>query len=153
MEIERIEYLRRSGRKKGKKKGVLWCGIDSDNEDGVVVGFSLCHSIDEFDYVNGQRKPGFGLEIAKDRADKWRFHSEYFVQKSYSEEELEIGLQNGGITLYINPNPSTIVEIPPSVIDRLAEFLVRCKKYYKDKEFPDWCESVLKGLSLNLKVL
>jgi hypothetical protein len=31
-------------------EGHFYAGsVDSDNENGVIVGFSLCHSIDEFD--------------------------------------------------------------------------------------------------------
>lgn len=148
MEVERIEYLRKSNRKQGKKKGVLWCGIDPDNADGVLVGFSLCHSIDEFDVkIRGkyrERVPGFGLSVAKERGDKWRFHSAYFVQNSYTEYELNVFDLDLPV-LYENPDPATIVEIPPSIEDRLRTFLVRCKKYYKDKMFPEWCEAILQN--------
>lgn len=162
METERIEYLRKNGRKHGKKKGVLWCGIDPDNEDGVLVGFSLCHAIDDFDVISKgsnidrygnvkiitERVPGFGLNVARERGDKWRFHSAFFVQNSHNEEELEAAEDYEipfELVSYENPDPANIVEIPPSIIDRLRTFLIRCKKYYKDKTFPEWADAVLQG--------
>jgi hypothetical protein len=141
MEMSRIEYIRKNGRKKGHKKGVLFCGIDPDDDQSVIFGFALCHPTDRFDYVKNQRVVGFGLEIAKLRAEKWKFHTDYFVQKSFTEEEIS----DGDLFKYINPDTSTIVEIPPSVMIRLKGFIERCEKYYKDKDFPLWIRKIEKG--------
>lgn len=133
METERIEYLRK---RNGVKKGALWCGIDMDNYDSVIIGFSLCHSIDKYDHINGKRQAGFGLDIARNRGDKWRFHRGYFIQVSHFENKWER-------LTFENPDTRTIVEIPPSIFDRLRTFIIRCKKYYKDKTFPEWADAIL----------
>jgi hypothetical protein len=135
--------LRKNGRHKGKKKGVLYCGIDPDEPTGVVVGFSVCHPTDRFDYVNGQRTEGFGLEVAKNRAERWKFKVNYFVQMSFHEDQLVD--DNFSAFKFLNPDNETVVEIPPSVMVRLKPFIERCKKYYKDKIFPEWVDKVHEG--------
>jgi hypothetical protein len=152
METERIEYLRKNGRKKGKKKGVLWCGIDDSDPDSVMIGFTLCNSIDRFDYIEGKPVPGFGAEIAKKRADKWKNHTEYFVQKSYTQSQLYFD-DDVDILMYKNPNPQEVVEVPPSIVDRLKTFIERCKRYYKDKDFPQWCENVIQNKAIDKNLL
>ena len=146
METQRIEYIRRNGRKHGHKKGVLFCGVDPDDKNNVIVGFTLCHSIDRFDYINGLREPGFGVSIAEQRAEKWRFHLEYFVQKTYTEPDIED--DEVALMFLVNNNPQEIVEIPPSVMVRLKPFIERCRKYFKDKEFPVWIQNIEKGKHL-----
>ena len=152
MENQRLEYIRKNGRRKGRKKGVLFCGIDPDDSKSVVIGFTLCHAIDKFDYISGQRQDGFGRDTAKLRADKWKFHTDYFVQRTFTEDEI-IQAEEGGddsidLMVYENPDSITTIEIPPSVMVRLKSFIERCKKYYKDKDFPLWIEKVLSGDSL-----
>jgi len=151
METEKIEYIRKNGRKNGRKKGVMWCGIDNNDPDSVMIGFTLCNSIDRFDYIENKPVPGFGAKIAKLRADKWKNHTEYFVQKSYTQKQLYFDDDN--ILMYENPNPQEVVEIPPSIIKRLKVFIERCKRYYKDKDFPQWCENVVKGESYDTFLL
>ena len=141
MELQRIEYIRKNGRKKGRKKGVMWCGVDNDNPDNVLMGFSICNSIDQFDWIDGRNIPGFGLELAQKRGEKWSEHTDYFVQKSYSEPML-YGGDSEFLYYFKNPNPQTVVEVPPSIMDRLKTFIVRCKKYYKDKNFPLWVDKI-----------
>ncbi len=143
MEQMRIEYIRKNGRQKGRKKGVLFCGIDPDDNQSVILGFSLCHSIDRFDYIAGQKSPGFGLETAKLRAEKWRFHTEYFVQRTFTEAD--INNEDLELMVIINPDPKQVVEIPPSVMVRMKSFIERCKKYYKDKDFPAWIQKIEAG--------
>jgi hypothetical protein len=145
MELQRLEYIRKNGRTKGKKKGVVWCGIDPDDDQSVIVGFALCHGIDKFDYLDGQREEGFGLSLAKSRAEKFRFHTDYFVQKTFTEKEFNDNLEYCIEGYIINSDPKSIVEIPPSVIVRLKPFIERCKKYYKDKEFPVWVNQIEAG--------
>jgi hypothetical protein len=154
MEMCKIEYMRKNGgvatkledgtyvrHNKGEKRGVLFCGIHPNNNDDVVVGFSLCNKLDEFDVINGERRKGFGLRIAKKRALKWSDHTEYFIQTSWTEEEIEdlsISLE------YINnPNIEEIVEVPPSVAKKLLNFLERCMRYYQDKNFPEWANKFM----------
>lgn len=168
MEICKIEYLRKNGgvavkledgtfvrHSKGKKRGVLFCGIHPDDADSVIVGFSMCNKLDEFDFVNDRRKPGFGLNIAKDRALKWTNHTDYFVQYSWTEDQIS----NPDIELLylINPNllnkdnidytEDLIIEIPPSIEKQLRSFIQRCKRYYQDKDFPVWANKLEEGKS------
>lgn len=143
MEAELIEYIRKNGRNKGRKKGVLFCGTNPNNPQGVVVGFTLCNSIDRFDYINGQPAKGFGLETAKSRAEKWANHTDFFVQNSFTEEM--IVSDDIDLLVFINPDKQKIVEIPPSVVGKMKIFLERCRRYYKDKVFPEWVEKFEKG--------
>jgi hypothetical protein len=149
MELSRIEYIRKNGGQsvkqddgttkrvsKGQKKGVLYCGIDENDPNSVNVGFSLCNKIDRFDYINGKPVKGFGIKTAKERAEKWNLFTEFFVQKSWTEAQLENDDED--LLFIINPNPQQVVEIPPSIVAPLLRFIDRCKKYYKDKEFPEW---------------
>jgi len=140
METQRIEYIRKNGRRKGHKKGVLFCGIDPDDDQSVIFGFTLCHPTDRFDYIKGVRVQGFGVETAKIRADKWKFHTDYFVQKTWSEDDINFGDET--LFIYVNSDNQSIVEIPPSVMIRLKTFIERCRKYYKDKDFPTWIQKI-----------
>lgn len=144
--MEKIEYIRKNNKKKGKgrKKGVLWAGIDPSDKEQVIIGFTLCHSIDTFDYINNSKKSkGFGLGTAKIRSEKWRFHNCYFVQKTYTEEQYKKGLA-GEIEIfkYVNPEHKTCIEVPPSIMVKLKPFIKRCRKYYKDKRFPEWIQKI-----------
>jgi len=47
--------------------GIIIAGV-VDGEVGV--GYSLLHNNDRYDFVKGQRKPGFGKSLATDRAIK-----------------------------------------------------------------------------------
>lgn len=91
-----IEYVRKNNR---DKKGVLIAIKHDDNK--VVIGWSLCCSLDNFDKY-------FGQEIAYERGCK-RF---------YDETHFE--------------------DIPPSITEKLDIFIDRCKKYFKECEFPKW---------------
>jgi len=153
--MEIIEYVRKSGRKPkrdddGKiivvgagtgrqKKGVLFCAPDPKSQNGVMIGFSLCNKMDEFDYVKGQHEPGFGLDLAKARAEKWSDYSGYFVQNSWTQEDIEDGTD---LYSFVNPDPQNVVEIPPSIIQPLRNFIGRCKRYFQDRDFPEWIEQV-----------
>ena len=138
MEMELIQYIRKNGgikvkvdgkpaikRSKGKKCGVLFCGINPDDNQCVIVGFSLCNKRDRFDYIFGKdRCNGLGIHIAQERALQWTNHNHCFIQ------HLRIHR--------LNANSKDIVEIPPSIVKDLFYFIERCKKYYKDKKFPAW---------------
>jgi len=155
MRTQRIEYIRKNDRwskeqnkyrSKGEKRGVLYASIDPINPNAVIVGFSLCNKLDRFDYIKGNREPGFGMDLAAERAIKWANHTDFFVQNSFNEMEIEDSF-NGDIELTMKENPDTkrVVEVPPSIIGRLEIFIERCKKYYKDKKFPEWVEKVAVG--------
>lgn len=135
MEVQKIQYLRNNGRNKGQKRGVLFCCVDDSDDNKVIVGFSLCNKSDKFDYIRSLKYPGFGVLIAKERAERWSNHKDYFIQKSWTQEQLNIEEK---LFFLKNPNPKTIVEIPPSIFKQLTSFIERCRKYYKDKEFPVW---------------
>lgn len=151
----RIEYIRKNDgfRKvegsdsdekrmvtRGEKKGVLYCGIDPNDAENVVMGYSLCSPLDRFDYIGGDRhEKGFGVNTAKERAEKWSLHDNYFVQNSFTERMIYEGQD---LLLLINPDPQQIVEIPPSIMPRLKTFIERCRRYYKDKEFPAWVKKI-----------
>lgn len=155
MVTQRIEYIRKNDRwsekenkyrSKGEKRGVLYAGIDPTNSNAVIVGFSLCSKMDRFDYIKGNREPGFGQELAEERANKWANHTDYFVQNSFNEMEIEDSWSGQEfLKLKENPDTKTVVEVPPSIIGRLEIFIERCKKYYKDKAFPEWVERVAIG--------
>lgn len=166
-EYERIEYLRKNDRirtnpdtgkrgmvSKGEKRGVIVCMVDPEDNDSVIFGFSLCNPVDRFDYIKGIKEEGFGLELAKIRAEKWRDHIAYFIQHSFTdaiwtttEEEI---YEDCECDLIKNPNPKEIVEIPPSIVLRLKTFIERCRRYYKDKNFPAWVEQIEKNDALPL---
>lgn len=149
--IEKIEYIRKNNRKIGRKKGVLWAGINPHDGNSVIVGFTLCHSVDRFDYISKRKKiKGFGLKTAKIRAEKWRDHDNYFVQKTYNEEEFEKALEEEDVEIlkYVNPDKKSTVEVPPSVMVKLKPFIERCRKYYKDKKFPIWINKIEKDQPL-----
>lgn len=158
MEVMRIEYLRKNDRwsnekqkytSRGEKRGVLFCGINPNDPNAVVVGFSLCNSIDRFDYINGAKEPGFGLDLAKTRANKWAKKERCFVQFSNDEAAYE----DGEVLMKLNHDTETILEIPPSVIGRLRVFLERCKRYYKDKTFPMWTDDVMDDTFVECEVV
>lgn len=149
----RIEYIRKNDgfRKvegsdekrmvtRGEKKGVLYCGIDPNDAENVVMGFSLCSPLDRFDYIGGDRhEKGFGVKTAKGRAEKWSLYDNFFVQNSFTEKMIFDG---DDLLLLLNPNPQEVVEIPPSIMPRLKTFIERCRRYYKDKEFPIWVTKI-----------
>ena len=148
--IDIIEYLRKNGRKQGRKKGIMFCGIDPEEGNRTIIGFSVCHKTDRFDYMGcTEKKIGHGLEMAKQRAYKWADYDNFFIQTSHHEDVIFL---NEDLFYYENPDPSNVVEIPPSVYPFLRKFIIRAKKYYKDKIFPVWAEDIADG-ELGLQAL
>lgn len=151
MEKEIIEYIRKNNgmlvkvgeNKKGKfifekrnmgpKIGVLWCGINPADNEKVMIGFSLCNKIDRFNYKpDGNRLkkyPAYGIVLARKKACYVNNHADCFIQATQTENS---------DYLIVNPDPNKIVEIPPSIVKKLTSFVERCKRYYKDKQFPTW---------------
>jgi hypothetical protein len=51
-----------------KQVGYLIAGV-VDNH--IAIGYSMCHKNDDYDVIDGQRRPGFGRVLAYKRAVKW----------------------------------------------------------------------------------
>jgi len=125
-------------RTSNEKKGVLFADVQDDK---IIIGFSLCHSKhDIFDHVDpvyvegkdgkinviAKKAPGLGLEIAKDRADKWKEKHTYDVINKLDDYP---------------PVNCPSVKIPQTIASYLPDFLIGCMKYYKDKPLVDWARN------------
>lgn len=147
-------------RTKGIKRGVLISGIDENGN--VIVGFSLCHKLDKFDYIGGsqieikkdnkvvgykniggQHNPGFGVNLAIQRAKKWKDRVNTVVcgkGKGYFVNQVRV--EQGREAL------SNSVFIPASIEKKLESFLISCERYYNDKKLPRWAYDFKNALSL-----
>jgi hypothetical protein len=71
--FKRLYKIRRSRSGKQvfsrKKIGYLVAGIVDDE---VTFGFSLCHRKDEYNVVDGEKRPHWGRSMAISRALKWK---------------------------------------------------------------------------------
>ena len=75
------KYKSKSGKTTFRKKRIG--DLVAMNINGkVVFGWSLCHKKDIYDFVDGERKPGFGLKTAKSRALKWKDKSNIEIPHS-----------------------------------------------------------------------
>jgi hypothetical protein len=78
MESELIQYVRKTTRKtakrgyitRGKKRGVLLATLHPENENRIIIGFSMCHPNDRFNYVDGLPIDDWGKEMAYNRGVK-----------------------------------------------------------------------------------
>ena len=75
----------RSGKTVFNKKliGHLVAGIVDDQ---VAIGYSLLHRNDQYDVVNGQRRPGHGKNLAHIRALKWQTKTVIEVPPSIAKQ-------------------------------------------------------------------
>lgn len=143
---EKVEYFRKRGkisrdqihtspngdkilklggtRGKGPLKGVMIAYTNGD-DTLVRIGFSMCHSFDKWDHVEGIHTPGFGKWIATQRGEKW-------ASKERSILSRDVGVSH----------LSNAVIIPDSMYESFKKFVDRCKKYFKDKQFPEWIEDL-----------
>jgi len=87
--IKKIYKIKKD--KKGKRiiskqpKGVLVAGLTESGQ--IAIGFSLCHRIDRFDYINRKIKAkGLGRRIAEERAIKWSQHELVKIPNSIEKE-------------------------------------------------------------------
>ena len=145
-EFEKVQYIRTKGlaikdeegkfipngdgenkRTKGQKKGVLIAFRLPEKDGRLCVGFSLCHPRDRFDYKKGVRAPGLGKEFATLKALKHADNIEYIICNDSRDRQLS----------------KNYVKIPKSIWPNLINFITRCKKYYKDTEFPAWAERLV----------
>src|SRR5512137_2293228 len=91
-----------------RRVGVLYATV---NESGkVCIGFSVCHNTkDRFDYIRGMiHKPGHGLKIASERAERW-------ADREYYEP----------IPALFDPDFSGVVRIPTMIQIQLKDFIER----------------------------
>lgn len=131
---EKDMYVRKHGY--GPKKGIMIADIEPSTGK-VIIGWSLCSPLDEYNVVKGRRIKDFDKEIAIDRALKFSDHEGYFYQNTFTEND-----PSEKMFQYINPDPKNIVELPPSIETPLRYFIKRVKSYYKDMAIPDWAELV-----------
>jgi len=141
--MDKIQYLRKNGRNKGKKKGVI-VAVPIDDEN-LAIGFSLCHVTDRFDYINNQRHTGFGVGLAKKRAVKMIKAKDFVVQNTHTEDQIDKFIDGEGRLMEFVAKTPDVVVVPPSVMRELKDFIQRCKLYYKDKTFPMWIQKIEAG--------
>lgn len=123
----------------GKKIGVLFAGVHPNAPGKVMVGFSLLHKNDKFDHVylgnkRPEHVPNFGKQVAAKRAYKW-----------HAYKKVIDGHMNG-----VDSKKHKIVPIPYSMKKELVKFLTRCKRYYKDKQLPEWSNYLLRSSVANV---
>lgn len=120
--------------KRGKpriKKGVIVAGLTPDGK--VVIGFTLCHKNDKYDYVDGKKEPGFGISTAIQRAVRWK------DTKKSIKDSMFRRVFPSQVEKIRNHDHKEIVIIPQSVYDNLHSFIERCRRYYKDaRGLPLW---------------
>lgn len=118
----KLEYIRRGPlsketRKPTKKKGIL---LAYPLIDSVVIGWSLCHPIeDKFDAEHG-------VQIALDRAISW--------EKNWENKKKTCNSIDFIHWVY--------KRVPDSIKDELIRFVLKMRKYYKNKTFPEWVEEL-----------
>lgn len=131
-----VEYMWRNGDKTKTgvlnrlvKGGVYVAGIHPENPQKVIIGFSVCAKVDEYDTIRTgkgwTRKPGFGKEVAAKRAIKWE-----------NCKKIWIGVA------HVTVDKDRIV-IPSSIFKEFYIFITRCKAYYKDKILPVWAKELI----------
>lgn len=114
-----------------KKAGVMFAAPIGDE---IIIGYSLCHkNLDKFDYVkdqNGLKKiKGFGLNMSMMRAKKWKEFSTTFICSAPQPKDEE--------------RIPDCVYIPQSIAKDLRQFILRCSKYYKEKNMPQWAKNYI----------
>lgn len=125
--MKRVRYHR-------EKIGVMVAFVHPDHPDIVAIGYSLCNtgfkSNDKFDHriislppkdifgphhvtlpVVYSKADGLGKNIALGRAAEWSA-PDGFLSEGYI--------------------------VPPSIKDQFLKFIERCRRYYKDKQMPEW---------------
>ena len=112
-----------------EKIGVMVSFVHPEFEDIVAIGYSLCNkkAQDKFDYqitrlgmnmgpVGYFEAPGFGFHIACGRAEDWGTRRAKLA-KGY--------------------------HVPASIKAQFIKFILRTKRYYKDKTTPEWIDDFL----------
>lgn len=114
-----------------RRKGVM-VAIYEPGSDTVAIGFSLCNSLDQFDYKDGKKEKGFGLGIAKKRGTK-NIDTEWIKIHGITSIPQKLRDQGDKDDKWIPE-----VKIPASVVVPLRNFVDRCRRYYQDKNLPVW---------------
>jgi len=96
----------------GEKVGVLVASTNVRDPKRVLIGFSLKHRLDKFDWVDGMHKPHHGRTTAVIRAERW------------ANRDIED------------------VPVPDSIEDEIKDFIIRCVKYYKGTQLPAWARKL-----------
>lgn len=107
---------------KGIKKGMFLAAPHPEFDGKVIIGYSLCHKKDRFDYKDDVKLPGLGTWYALLKAKKYANSERFVIATDARAKQL----------------PKPIVKIPQSMAKDLAKFIIRCRKFYKDKELPEW---------------
>lgn len=114
-----IQYIKKERKSRSGKKvlsrekiGVLVAAPDVRDPKKVLIGFSLKHRNDNFDYVDGKRIPKHGIDMAVARAERW-------VNRDLAD-----------------------VPVPDSIKDEVKTFVIRCAKYYKGTRLPAWAREI-----------
>lgn len=125
------------------------CGVMyAENIDGVVnIGFSLCRR-------KSKNNPGdeyskeFGIDLAKKRAISYvnRTDSTWpdkMVSVRQIRHEKHARIEKFKAMGLIVPENAKVVILPQSIVRDLANFVNRCKRYYKNATLPKWTEKVV----------
>ncbi len=107
---------------RGHKKGSFVAVPDPEQPDKLLIGFSLCHRRDRFDFNGRMKLKGLGNWYAYEKAKKYAHSDRFVIATDSTAKNL----------------PRPIVKIPQSMAKDLARFIVRCRKFFKGKDFPDW---------------
>jgi hypothetical protein len=107
---------------RGHKKGVLVAAVDEEEPNKVVIGFSMCHPDDKFDCIDFMRVkvPDLGIFYAMNTAEKYKKSYKFMVSMIKDEP------------------PKGVIKIPQSISDSLEKFIFRCRKFFPDKQLPEW---------------
>lgn len=142
---------------KGRQKvGTIISGVDPNDPNKIVLGFSLCNKCDKWDFVKDIPVKDFGLELAWKRALKWVNFSKFEIMgNAISNLEIEEYVKETGLSELFqdsmdnlddmlddddsipDSNPD-MVSIPMSVHLELKKYIISLMKYYKDKTGPVW---------------
>lgn len=120
-------------------RGVLIAQVDPNDETKVLIGYSVCCKKDVFNFE-------FGKTLAMKRSEKmstkknvfWTMFSHEMIAK-FNNAKRKYAAEKK--IIYVEPNA---VYIPSSIKHDMIEFCVRCFKYYKGKNLPEWSMNILK---------
>lgn len=116
-----------------EKKGVM-VGFVEPGSNTIAIGVSLCCGLDKFDYRDGKKVKGFGLNIARERARK-HVSTEWIKVHGVTSIPQELRDQGDADGIWIKE-----VKIPASLTDSLRLFVDRCTRYFKDQRVPTWVD-------------
>ena len=115
--------------------GVMVSFVHPEYPDTIAIGYSLCNSNakDKFDYQLYNypntyiKAEGFGKHIAVGRAISWG---------DPNSRQDKSGMTTDWSKTDIEASKNYLV--PPSIKVQFLKFIDRSKRYYKDKNLPEW---------------